>query len=1031
MSLRVAGDGPGGSPPERETSWRRLTVPRAPTLVLLAVVAFNAWILRSELAPVHYPNDGSFHLAYLGWATDRVAAGDSPLDGIFTPLGLGFPLFQHYQVLPYLLTAPLAWLFGVQDTYVAVLYLLLVLWPVCLYASLRLMAFDRWAAAGAAVCAPFVMSVSGYGFELGSYVWRGSGMWTQAWGMWLGTLALACCWRSIFRGRSMALAAVLLAASLTSHVLTGLLVAAVVAAWGVLAAATRVRQPWRVAAVVGGAGLASAWLLVPSLVDREATYFDNPPGTEWSDSYGVGRVTSWLWRGEVFDQGRWPVLTVLAAVGLAVLVRRARRDDNARAVLVLAGVSLALFFGATVVGPIVDRIPGREMLFLHRAVVGVHLGGVVMAGVGGATLLRAAGAGVARLTGLVAARWAPGRSGPDAARPAGAAALAAVASRPAVATVAGALVVLAVMAPAWTQVRAFMHQQEQWIDEQRAVEATDGRDFAALAGIAAGGGGRISAGTRGGWGDSYRIGHLPAYIELLNLGVDGVGFTGRVPALTEPSEARYTGEAAGQSEAFDVRWHIRPAGMAGPPAGERVASQGRHVLWRVDTTGPVAMIDTTSALRTDRAQVAVVSAAFFNSTMPLEQRYPLLSLDGADAGAGTLLPGSVDGPPGEVASVEVDDGGNEYTATVSAERLGALLVKTSFHPRWSAAVDGEPVEPVAVAPGLLAVEVPAGRHEVTVRFAGFPLGLRLGLVAVGMAAIAGLVVVDRTIGARWEAVPGRRTGRPPAGDGRGPAEIPPPRPSRRRSGSRYGRFLLGRSAGCAGLGRGDAVGELGVELDGAGQLRGGLVAPPELLEQETEVEVRGGVVLLEGGHLLVEDDRLGGGPGLGAQDGEVEGCRREVRIDRQCAAVVLLGVRVPPGGLLDQGEVVEGELVAVVGLDGLAVQVLGLVEVAVGMGVQALLDQVGGLVLAAVFLGAWGGAVVSAVVVAASREQQHRGEEDDERYTCPQPEHGRTVPLPTDLRGVLRAIGGSEGRCDARSGVRWLTTVRSEMSSLP
>ena len=60
---------------------------------------------------------------------DRLAAGDSPLDGIFTPLGLGFPLFQHYQVLPYLLTAPFAPVFGVQDAYVGVLYLLLVLWP--------------------------------------------------------------------------------------------------------------------------------------------------------------------------------------------------------------------------------------------------------------------------------------------------------------------------------------------------------------------------------------------------------------------------------------------------------------------------------------------------------------------------------------------------------------------------------------------------------------------------------------------------------------------------------------------------------------------------------------------------------------------------------------------------------------------------------------------------------------------------------------------------------------------------------------
>jgi hypothetical protein len=254
------------------------------------------------------------------------------------------------------------------------------------------MGFSRGVAAGAAVAAPFVMSVPGYGFELGSYVWRGSGMWTQVWGMWFFALALGLAWRAIFRSGSLALAALLLAATLTSHVLTGLLALAIVAAWGVLAWVAPPARPagaaggpdpgrlLRAAAVAGGGLLASAWLLVPSVIDRRATYFDNPPGTAWSDSFGVRQVLSWLWRGELFDRGRWPVLTGLGAVGLVVLVRcavgrsaepgvaelpagpvRSRRavrpgDDSARAVLVLFGVSLVLFFGASVVGPVIDRL---------------------------------------------------------------------------------------------------------------------------------------------------------------------------------------------------------------------------------------------------------------------------------------------------------------------------------------------------------------------------------------------------------------------------------------------------------------------------------------------------------------------------------------------------------------------------------------------------------------------------------------------------------------------------------------------------
>ena len=703
-------------------------------VVLAVIVAFNAWYLRSELDPVHYLNDASFHLAYLGWARDRLMAGDSPLDGIFTPLGLGFPLFQHYQVLPYLLTAPFAAMFGVQHTFVAVSYLLLVLWPVCVYVSVRWMELDRWVAVGAAAAAPFVMSVPGYGFELGSYVWRGSGMWTQAWGMWFFALALGLAWRAIFRSGSLALAALALAATLTSHVLSGLLALAVVVAWGVLAAVAppvpgRRSGLLRAAALAGGGLLASAWLLVPSVVDRRATYFDNPPGTTWSDSFGVRQVLSWLWRGDLFDRGRWPVLTLLGAVGLVAMARRARPqrpsrpvaasrwaggDDSARAVLVLFGVSLVLFFGASVVGPVIDRLPGRDVLFLHRMIVGVHFGGLVLAGAGAAVLARA----VHRVATTVPARVP--------------------AMMPAAAV---AVVALLVLAPAWTQLRRYLGEQAQWIDDQRRAEASDGRDFATLVGIATAGGGRVSAGTRGNGGDGYVIGYVPAYIELLNLGADGIGFTGRVPTLTEPSEARYNGSAAGQSEAFDVRWHIRPAGAAGPPGGRIVASRGRHVLWEVDTGGPVELVDTTAALTADRSDVALASASFFGSSMPMDGRYPLLALDGASPGVPTLA-GPASARPGVVTSSQADPDGDAYFATVSASRPAALLVKTSYHPRWAASVDGSPAPVVPVAPGLLAVPVPAGVHRVLVHFAGFPVLWRLGLLAAGAAGLVGLWLFD-------------------------------------------------------------------------------------------------------------------------------------------------------------------------------------------------------------------------------------------------------------------------------------------------
>ena len=511
----------------------------------------------------------------------------------------------------------------------------------------------------------------------------------------------------------------------------------------------------RAGAVVAGGGLASTgfWSRRGS---TGATYFDNRPGTTWSDSFGVRQVLSWLWRGELFDRDRWPVLTVLAAVGLVVLARRAvrRADEGARAVLVLTVVSLVLFFGATVVGPVVDRLPGREMLFLHRMVVGVHFGGVVLAGAGAPRrgLARAVSRGTAAACRRRARVPRPGavrRPSPWASSgrwpsspwpPRGPRSAATSASRTGGSPTSGA--------------------------PRAPTDATSPR-WSAWRPPGAVGSARAPGARRG----DYLVGYVPAYIELLNLGADGVGFTGRVPR--SPSRPR----PATPDRPSDSPRRSTCAGTCGPraagPAGGRVvATRGRHVLWEVETTGPVTMVDTTAALRADRSDVALVSAPFLNSAMPLDGRFPVLALDGAAAAPPTLRPRAVPGRPGPVVGV-VDDLGDSYAAT-TCSRDAALLVKTSYHPRWVAEVDGRPAPVVAVAPGSDGGRGPGRPPRVTVRFAGFPLGWRLALLAVG---VAGLIAVGWWTGSpraafgRFAGGPGgRRRGRP-AGRGAAPVAV--------------------------------------------------------------------------------------------------------------------------------------------------------------------------------------------------------------------------------------------------------------------
>jgi hypothetical protein len=690
----------------------------APLGAVATVVVFNLWSLRAELPAGHDLNDGSFQAAYVRWATDRIQHGRTPFDGLFTTLGLGFPAFHHYQVLPHVVTAVAGTVTGADTAYRWTLYLLVALWPLCVYASGRLLGLARGAAAAAAVVAPFVMSLPGYGFERGSFLWRGYGMWTLLWGMWFFPLALALSWRAIDQRRSLALAAGALAVTITSHALTGYLALLIVAAFALVARGRWLTRFLRTAAIGAGALAASAWLLIPTFRDKEWTRNGLPPGTFWTDSYGARKVLGWLVSGELFDHGRWPVLTILAGIGLVVTVAWARHDPASRAMLTIAGVSLLLYFGRPTLGPIIDVLPAHDDLFLHRMIVGVHLAGILLAGVGIAFLARLAVDATKRL----------GRPVPTP-----------------VLGVAGVAAAVVLLAPAWTQIRAYDDLDRMWIERQRAAEKTDGADLASLVAMVTPTNDRIYAGGRANWGTGYTIDDVPAVIELTDLDANGVGFTGRVPALTEPSEGRFDDTNPAHFELFDVRYEIEPADRPPPPGGTLIGAAGRHRLYSIPTTGLLQVVDTTAPIATTRQGIDAAVGRFLRSDAAGRGEYPLLTMEGVQRGTPTL-PANAPVPTTPAGSVQLvyGPGGDSIVGgTVTANRPAAVVLKMSAHGRWRATVDGAPAPVDVVAPGFMAVDVPTGSHRVEFTYEAVSGWETLGWFAFGAVVLGVLVIVDR------------------------------------------------------------------------------------------------------------------------------------------------------------------------------------------------------------------------------------------------------------------------------------------------
>ena len=688
---------------------------RLPWILVGVAVAFNLWTLRAEFLNVWYLNDAGIHQSMVRWAAMRMREGHLPFDGWYPYLSLGASRFHHYQSLPHILTGAISTIAG-PGTFRWSLYLLLCTWPIAVYCGGRLFDLEPWAAGVAALVSPLIVSAPALGFEWSSYVWRGSGTWAQLWGMWALPFAWGLSWRAVSKGRTIALAALVLGITVCLHLLMGYLALLSLGVWVLLSPKDFWRRVGRAALVGIGALATAAWMLVPLITDAKwMTQDEFSRGTFYYDSFGARRVLGWLVTGRIFDNGRFPTVSVLALVGFAVCVWRFRRNETARAVLGVGLLSVLLFFGRPTLGAVIDLLPGGTDLFLRRYVTGVHLAGIYLAGIGGAW----AGAQAMHLV-RTRATWL----------------------RPAYAVAVLAVVLAAFVAPAAAERYSYERLGAAWIADQRAAQSTEGADFASLVATAkATAPGRIYSGMRANR-LAPKIDFVPGFAALLNLNADAVGFTRPTWSLMSNVENRFAAHVPAQVDMFGVRWAILPRGDTPPADSLQAAVAGDWVLWSTGDIGYLSVVDTVAPVAVDRTDLGLRMAAFLSSNLPLKGRYPTLAWAGASGAEPTLGPGNDPStPPGSVLTAFAQPSDGRFGGDVQADRTAVVQLKASFDPRWTATVDGVDAPTEMIAPGFVGVRVTPGHHRVLFVYHAYPFYWLL--FAFGAAVMIALVVVER------------------------------------------------------------------------------------------------------------------------------------------------------------------------------------------------------------------------------------------------------------------------------------------------
>lgn len=735
---------------------RRWATERGPWIVVAGTVALNLWILRGESLAVQNLNDSALHATLVRWAAAAIRSGHIPLDDWFPLLTGGSPVFQGYQSTGHIITGFAATLFGGDRTFAWTNYLLLATWPVSIYLAARFFGLTRWAAAAAAAVSPLAVSAPGYGYESGSYMWRGLGVFAQLWGMWALPLALGLAWRAIEHRRSHVAAALALALTAALHYRTGYFGVLAIGVMVLVRPSELLARAGRAAIVSGGGVLIAGYKLLPLVgggtLGAESTVLSG----FWNDSFGAPKVLGWLVRGDLYDSGRFPVVSILVAVGALACIVRFRRDARARVLLSVFALALALFIGRPTLGFVLDLLPASGGLLFMRFITAVHLTGFLLAGYGTAWA-------IAPLVPRVRA-WL---TSPQL-RLRGPAQRVAPALAVTVAIVIGALY----LSPAWRERHRFAAEGASWVRMQHVQDRTSGAALARLIDVARErGGGRIYAGLPTNWGAQYKVGFVPVYASLLNNDAEGIGFTYRVGSPMTQSEAYFNEANASHYAGFGVRYVMMPRGRKPPVEATVLAADGPHTLWEVTASSGLVVVADTFQPQIEHDTFLKTALGALAGPAAAQGRYAAVQRPGLPA-PDLTWPAS-DAEPGSITRTERAKDGSVVTVRVDANREAAVIAKVSYTPRWTAIVDGREVRPYMVAPGLPAVTVPAGEHEVVFRYRSYGFG---PAILFGLLALAALIVYDRR---RRPADPGFRDPRPapepaPMVAARSPSPTPAP-----------------------------------------------------------------------------------------------------------------------------------------------------------------------------------------------------------------------------------------------------------------
>jgi len=670
-----------------------------PYALLIAFTMLHAAGLVFDLAPdLPDYNDGNLHIVISQAIVERAEALENPIDFWLPHFAGGFPLLHHYQFFPHLTVALVYFLLftavPVSTIYHLLVVLLLLAQPWVVFLSLKRMGSSQWTCVFAALLSLAALDGDGYGHGLASYLRSGHGLYTQLFAMTFFLPFIASVHRLLAGEKEGYFKPVLFGALLgLSHIFAlylALCVAGVL--WLInLRPATWLRVSRRFWVSVVLILVCLAFFLVPLALD--SGYHANSP-YEHSyklDSFGAGVVLDRLFTGQLLDNGRLPMLSLLCLAGFLLCLQKRNKHNLA----IAAGfiVSLLLYFGRPTWGALLKLLPLSGDLHFHRFIIGVHVFGIALAGIALAQLVEI------------------GKS-----------------SQRKISHAAAIAVVVLSLGLIYQGQAAFIVKNAKSVKEMsrefRAEKPVLDKLIAKLPQDRS----RSYAGLRAGWGGKYAFGNVPVYNLLALADVPAISYLAFGWSLAGDFSVQINERRYAHLNLFNIgsimSWRDDEYWRGVATLSDIV---GNHAIYRVATAGWFELVQAQFAAKADKRSYWDITTQWMKSGLLEKRQYLRYDFDHLPI----LRPGERMIEP-DFAQVEIGEtpypyfgavleqkrlAAGDFVAKVRADAPCYLLLKCTYHPGWIATVNGRRIRPVMLTPAFVGVAIDEGTWDVRLKYA--------------------------------------------------------------------------------------------------------------------------------------------------------------------------------------------------------------------------------------------------------------------------------------------------------------------------